>query len=113
MQRYRTIVSEEFTTTNLRLPRGPYDELRHEAQRRRTSVASVVRMAVAQYPGHTHASAAIPFGEDPADAQAGSVDADASDESVNHEHYLYRWPKEVERDAARGRGGAAGVSAEE
>ena len=76
-------------TTNLRLSRKAYEELRYEAGRRRTSVASIVREAVAQYLGHGPGAAALPSGVDPLDALAGSVEGGSSDESVNHDHYLY------------------------
>jgi predicted DNA-binding protein len=96
-----------YTTTNLRLPSSTYEELRYEASRRRTSVAAVVREAVAQYLGQGGKAADIPFGEDPLDRLAGLVTGGASDESVNHDHYLYGWPKETTGETARGHGSAA------
>ena len=41
------------------------------------------------------AMAHILFGDDPADALVGSADGSAGDESINHDHYLYGWPREV------------------
>jgi len=38
---------------------------------------------------------AIGFGEDPADVIVGIAGVSAGDESVNHDHYLYGWPKAV------------------
>jgi hypothetical protein len=42
----------------------------------------------------------MPFGDDPADAHVGLVSSAAGDESVNHDHYLYGWPKEEDREPA-------------
>ena len=79
-------MSADYTTTNLRLSRQSYEELRYQASRRRTSVASLVREAVAQYLGHGTTGAPVAFGDDPADAMAGSIDGGATDESINHDH---------------------------
>jgi hypothetical protein len=39
------------------------------------------------------------FGEDPMDGWIGAIASSAGDESSNHDHYLYGWPKESEREA--------------
>ena len=52
VSRYRGTAMSEYTTTNLRLDRGTYEELRYQARRRGTSVATLVREAVARYLGH-------------------------------------------------------------
>jgi hypothetical protein len=62
-------------TTNLRLPGATYEELRYQARRRGTSVAMLVREAVAQYLGHQPGAAAV-GAEDPFDRLIGAVDAD-------------------------------------
>src|SRR5438552_13476939 len=93
VSRYRVTVMSRYTTTNLRFPTERYEELRYQAGRRGTSVASIVREAVAEYLGHGERTTAVPFGDDPLDALAGAVTEGASDESVNHDHYLYGWSK--------------------
>ena len=87
-------------TTNLRFPAGTYEELRLQAGRRRVSVASIVREAVAQYLGRGDTPRSLAFGGDPLDALAGSIGGGPSDESVEHDHYLYGWTREDGR--ARG-----------
>jgi hypothetical protein len=73
----------DYTTTNLRLPVAAYDELRYQARRRGTSIATLVREAVAQYLGH--AGAPDPIGGDPVDALIGAIDSDGpTDSSLNH-----------------------------
>jgi hypothetical protein len=101
-----------YTTTNLRFPIERYEELRYHANRRGTSVASIVREAVAQYLGHTEPSRGVPFGDDPLDRLAGSVIGGATDESVNHDHYLYGSPKEDPGETARGHRSVTGVPVE-
>jgi hypothetical protein len=39
------------------------------------------------------------FGEDPMDGWIGAIASSAGDESSNHDHYLYGWPKETEHQA--------------
>ena len=74
-----------YVTTNLRLEKAIFRELRHHAQRRQTTVASVVREAVSRYLGRGADNAAIPFGDDPADELVGAVTGGARDEGVNHD----------------------------
>jgi hypothetical protein len=45
----------------------------------------------------------MPLGDDPADAFIGCVEVSGGDESVNHDHYLYGWPKESEAPHPRPR----------
>lgn len=41
------------------------------------------------------------FGDDPADHVIGSLTGSPGDEAVNHDHYLYGWPKEDDGEAPR------------
>lgn len=90
-----------YIVTNLRFPDETYRELRYQAARRGTSVASVVRESVNQYLGRGKVEGRAPaFGEDPADALVGTIRSSVTDESVNHDHYLYGWPKEADRETS-------------
>src|SRR5438552_9682209 len=113
VSRYRVTVMSRYTTTNLRFPTERYQELRYQAERRGTSVASIVRDAVAQYLGHTDSAAAMAFGDDPVDALAGTVAGGPADDSVNHDYYLYGWRKERAHEAAGGHGSAARARTEQ
>src|SRR6266545_6399198 len=91
-----------YITTNLRFPEETYRELRYQASRRGTSLASIVRESVERYLGRGPESGGPPFGEDPADAWVGALDCSPGDESSEHDHYLYGWTKEADREAAVG-----------
>ena len=93
----------KLVTTNLRFPEETFRELRYHAARRRVPIALVVREAVERYLGRTDEDTEIPFGSDPADAFIGCVASGAGDESVNHDHYLYGWPRETDGEASAGR----------
>ena len=84
-----------YITTNLRFAEETYRELRYRAGRRGVPLASLVREAVDRYLGRT-GEGHLAFGEDPVDALVGSVERSGGDESVQHDHYLYGWPKETE-----------------
>jgi hypothetical protein len=88
-----------YVTTNLRFPEETFRELKYEASRRGTSLASVVRESVDRYLGRAPESEAPKFGEDPMDGWIGAIASSAGDESSNHDHYLYGWPKETKREA--------------
>ena len=91
----------KLVTTNLRFPKGTYEDLRLQAARRGTTIAGVVREAVERHLGRSE-DEPIPFGQDPMDKWIGAIEGSAGDESVNHDHYLYEWPKETELEASRG-----------
>jgi hypothetical protein len=52
-------------TTNLRFPEDVYRDLQHAAERRGTSMAFIVREAVAAWLGRTRDAESIPIGADP------------------------------------------------
>jgi hypothetical protein len=90
-----------YVVTNLRFPEQTYRELRYAALRRGVSVASVVRESVDRYLGRGDEEEPIPFGEDPVDKWVGAFHGGPGDESINHDHYLYGWPKETEDETPR------------
>jgi hypothetical protein len=90
-----------YVVTNLRFPEQTYRELRYAALRRGVSVASLVRESVDRYLGGKQEDEPIPFGEDPVDKWVGAFHGGPGDESINHDHYLYGWPKETEDEAPR------------
>jgi hypothetical protein len=75
-----------YRTTNLRFAEATYRELRYQAGRRGTTLASLVREAVDRYLGRADQGPEVPFGHDPADALVGCVSASAGDESIHHDH---------------------------
>ena len=85
-----------YVTTNLRFPEKVYRELQYQAARRGTSLASVVRESVDRYLGR--AEAVTDTSADSLDRWVGAVSTSAGDESVHHDHYLYGWPKERDRE---------------
>jgi hypothetical protein len=91
----------KLVTTNLRFPERLWKEIRLQAVRRRTTAAGIVREAVETYLGRRSAAAAKPD-TDPFDRHVGAIGGSAGDESVNHDHYLYGWPKEDDREAPGG-----------
>jgi hypothetical protein len=84
-----------YVTTSLRFDEAVFRELRYQAIRRRVPVALIVREAVDRYLGRGDDAPHRPFGEDPADAFLAAIESPAAGESVNHDHHLYGWPKEV------------------
>lgn len=89
-----------YVTTTLRFPEEVYRELRYQASRRGTSLASLVRESVDRYLGRAAVAEAPGFGNDPMDGWVGAIASSPGDESSNHDHYLYGWPKETEREAS-------------
>ncbi len=88
-----------YVTTNLRFPEETYWELQYQAARRGTSLASVVRESVDRYLGQAVESEGPELGEDPIDGWIGAIAPSGGDESANHDHYLYGWQKETDREA--------------
>jgi hypothetical protein len=78
-----------YVTTNLRFTAESYRELRYQAARRGTTLAAVVREAVARHLGRAEEAAPLAVGEDPADTMIGAVGAAVNDASVNHDYHLW------------------------
>jgi len=87
-----------YITTNLRFSEETYRQLQYQAARRKTSLAFLVRESVDRYLGRSPEADSRAFGEDPLDRWIGAVASSGGDESVNHDHYLYGWPKETDRE---------------
>jgi hypothetical protein len=83
-----------YTTTNVRLSAEAYRDLMLRAARRGVPLAALVRDAVAEYLGRPSIHGAAAPAADPVDALIGSTPFEATDEAMNHDHYLYDWPKE-------------------
>lgn len=101
-----------YVTTILRFPEETYLELRQQASRRGLAMADLVRDAVARYLGREEAAAEADA--DPIDALVGCIASDRDhpvpdDESVNHDHCLYGWPREGEHEAPGGHERPAGA----
>jgi hypothetical protein len=79
---------------------GLLDEAKISRQRG-VPLATVVREAVDRYLGRTEEGTTLALGSDPADGIIGAVTGSTGDESVNHDHYLYGWPKETDGDGGR------------
>jgi hypothetical protein len=96
-----------FMKTLIRLPEDRMYELRARAAREGKTLVGVVREAVDFYLGRTEAAEAhalVTDTADPFDAFIGSVDSGDKDGAVNHDHYLYGWPREEANPApVRGR----------
>ena len=86
-----------YVTTNLRFPEETFRELKYEASRRGTSVASLVRASVERFLGRPPENEAPALGGDPMDRWIGAISSSAGDESSNHDHHIYGWPKEIGR----------------
>jgi predicted DNA-binding ribbon-helix-helix protein len=82
----------------LRFDEATYEELEVRARRRGVPIAHLVREAVEQHLDRSETSPALrPFRSETADALVGSLAAGVSDESDNHDAYLYGWPREARR----------------
>lgn len=88
----------EYVTTNIRLSREVYRELKRRALDEEKSLAEIVRESVAQYltlpmPSERGASAGVIDQPERHDSLwaigADPVLADVTDGSVNHDQYLY------------------------
>ena len=80
-------------TTLVRLPEDRMYELRARASREGKSLAGLVREAVDVYLGREPPNPAPPS-QDPFDGIVGAFNSGVPDAAVNHDHYLYGWPKE-------------------
>ncbi|MBI4865920.1 MAG: ribbon-helix-helix protein, CopG family [Candidatus Wallbacteria bacterium] len=96
-----------FVTTNIRLPAEDHRELKRLALREKKSLSQLIREAVDARLGGPPAPPARKSGPDPFDALIGSIDSGHGDESANHDHYLYGWPRETDAKPVRRHGSVA------
>ena len=88
----------QFVTTTVRLPNDLYEALRKRAFEERRPVAEVIREALRRLLELPKEEASLPdLEEDPFWKAVGTVGGGPSDESVEHDHYLYGAPKRNRR----------------
>ena len=81
-------------TTTVRLPEDLYEALRRRAFDERRPVAEIIREAIGRFLDQPNEPSALPDLEsDPFWKVVGTVDGGPSDESIEHDHYLYGAPK--------------------
>ncbi len=69
-----------------------------------TSLASLVYESVNRYLGRLPEAEVSETRKDPMDGWIGAIASSTGDESSNHDHYLYGWPKETDHVGRRVRG---------
>jgi hypothetical protein len=87
-----------YITTTVRLPDDLYEALRKRAFEEHRAVAEVIREALYRLLEIPSESAPLPDLEaDPFWKAVGTVGDGPSDESIEHDHYLYGVPKRAGR----------------
>ncbi|HET7090103.1 MAG TPA: ribbon-helix-helix protein, CopG family [Anaerolineae bacterium] len=86
---------ENMVRTQVYLPRKIYDELQARAEKQGLTLAVQIREALEDYIGRVEAEAddGILHADDPIFQLIGAASSREGDLSVNHDHYLYGWPK--------------------
>ena len=94
---------ENMVRTQIYLPRDIYQRLQKRAEENDLTLAVQVREALVDYLERTDvAEAPILRADDPIFQLIGAASSKEGDLSVNHDHYLYGWPKR-EPDSALAR----------
>ena len=85
------------------LPRSTYERLQKRAARHELTLATQVRAALDDYleRAESQADDGILHADDPIFQMIGLFSSKEGDLSVNHDHYLYGWPKREEAGALR------------
>ncbi len=80
------------------LPRSTYERLQKQAVRHDLTLATQVRAALDDYLERIESQAddGILHADDPIFQMIGMFSSKEGDLSVNHDHYLYGWPKREE-----------------
>ena len=87
-------MSENMVRTQVYLPRAMYDRLQKRAGKQNLTLAVQIREALVDYLERSEAAdEPILRADDPIFALIGSASSKEGDLSVNHDHYLYGWPK--------------------
>ncbi len=88
--------------TQVYLPRDIYDKLQQRAAKEDLTLALQIRAALEDYldQAASEEDDGILHADDPIFQMIGMYSSGVSDASVNHDHYLYSWPK-VEPDEPR------------
>ncbi len=85
---------ENMVRTQVYLPRDIYQRLQKRAEENDLTLAMQVREALVDYLERTHVDEApILHADDPIFQMIGAASSQEGDLSVNHDHYLYGWPK--------------------
>ncbi len=85
---------ENMVRTQVYLPRDIYERLQKRATENDLTLAVQVREALVDYLERTDAAdAPILRADDPIFQLIGAASSKEGDLSVNHDHYLYGWPK--------------------
>ena len=85
---------ETMVRTQIYLPRDMYRRLQKRAEENDLTLAVQVREALVNYLERTDvAEAPILRADDPIFQMIGAASSKEGDLSVNHDHYLYGWPK--------------------
>jgi hypothetical protein len=87
-------MSENMVRTQVYLPRAMYDRLQKRAGKHELTLALQIREALAEYLERSDAAEEpILRADDPIFELIGMASSKEGDLSVNHDHYLYGWPK--------------------
>ena len=96
---------ENMVRTQVYLPRNIYERLQKRAKENDLTLAVQIREALEGYLEQmVAAEGSILRADDPIFQMIGAASSKEGDLSVNHDHYLYGWPKR-EPDAALARQG--------
>lgn len=96
-------MSENMVRTQVYLPREMYDRLQKRAGKYDLTLAVQIRQALEDYLERMEAQAddGILHADDPIFQMIGMFDSGLGDLSVNHDHYLYGFPKREEIKVVR------------
>ncbi len=96
-------MSENMVRTQVYLPRSIYDRLQKRAAKHDLTLAVQIRTAVEDYLERVEAEEddGILHADDPIFQMIGMFDSGLGDLSVNHDYYLYGFPKREEIDVVR------------
>jgi hypothetical protein len=93
-------MSENMVRTQIYLPREIYQRLQKRAEENDLTLAVQVREALADYLERSDAAETpILRADDPIFQLIGAASSKEGDLSVNHDHYLYGWPKREPKSA--------------
>ncbi len=96
-------MSENMVRMQVYIPRSIYDRLQKRAAKRDLTLAVQIRAALEGYLERVEAEEGngILHADDPIFKMIGMFDSGLGDLSLNHDHYLYGFPKREEINIAR------------
>ncbi len=96
-------MSENMVRTQVYLPREMYDRLQRRAGKHDLTLAVQIREALEDYLERVESQVddGILHADDPIFQMIGMFDSGLGDLSVNHDHYLYGFPKREDVKAVR------------